>query len=60
MFELLDVNDQIRKALVQQPQLELIRKLAQKAGMNTSQEEGIAALVQGITTVQELQRAMKK
>ena len=60
VFELLDVNDQIRKALVQQPQLELIRKLAQKAGMNTSQEEGIAALVQGITTVQELQRAMKK
>ena len=60
MFELLDVNDQIRKALVQQPQLELIRKLAQKAGMTTLQEEGIAALVQGTTTVQELQRAMKQ
>ena len=59
LFELLEVNDQIRKALVQQPQLELIRQLAQKAGSHTLQEEGIAALVRGITTIKELQRAMK-
>ena len=60
LFELIEVNDQIRKALVQQPQLELIRQLAQKAGSHTLQEEGIAALVEGVTTIQELQRAMKK
>jgi len=60
VFELLEVNDQIRKALVQQPQLNLIRQLSQKAGMHTLQQEGIAALVRGTTTVQELQRAMKK
>jgi len=59
LFELLEVNDQIRKALVQQPQLELIRQLGQKAGSHTLQEEGIVALVQGLTTIKELQRAMK-
>jgi type II secretory ATPase GspE/PulE/Tfp pilus assembly ATPase PilB-like protein len=59
LFDLLEVNDQIRKALVQQPQLELIRQLAQRAGSHTLQEEGILALVQGLTTIKELQRAMK-
>ena len=57
--ELLVINDAIREALVKQPQLEIIRKLARQAGHATLQQEGILLLTQGITSVNELQRALK-
>ena len=57
--ELLVIDDAIREALVKQPQLEVIRKLAKKSGHATLQQEGILLLTQGITSVNELQRALK-
>ena len=59
IFELLKIDDGIREALVKQPQLDIIRQLTRKAGMRTLQEEGILAVVQGITSLNELQRALK-
>ncbi|MCP3690906.1 MAG: hypothetical protein GY917_01815, partial [Planctomycetaceae bacterium] len=58
-FELLKIDDSIRQALVKQPRLDVIRQLSRKAGNRTLQEEGILAVVQGVTSLNELQRAMK-
>ena len=57
--ELLVVDDPIRQALLHQPQVDAIRKLARQAGHATLQEEGILLLTQGITSINELQRALK-
>ncbi|MCP3691328.1 MAG: hypothetical protein GY917_03955 [Planctomycetaceae bacterium] len=58
-FELLKIDEPIRQALVKQPRLDVIRQLSRKAGNRTLQEEGILAVVQGVTSLNELQRAMK-
>jgi type II secretory ATPase GspE/PulE/Tfp pilus assembly ATPase PilB-like protein len=69
MFELLVVDDNIRQALAEQPNqpgrisgytlVGAIQDLAVEAGMRTIREEGIALIAQGITSIPELQRALK-
>lgn len=58
IFELLKVNDQIRQALQQNPDPAHILAVARKSGFLTLQEEGVLAVAQGITSLQELQRVM--
>lgn len=60
LFELLIVDDNIRKAIVQQPKLETIRALAQKAGHQSLQQEGLLLMVQGHTSWNELVRVRKQ
>ena len=48
------MNDAIREALIKQPKLEVLRKVAKQAGNRTLQEEGILLVVQGITSLPEL------
>ncbi len=60
IFELLVIEDTIRDALIKQPKLEILRKVAQKAGHRTLQEEGIVLVAQGITSVAELTRVLKQ
>ncbi len=60
IFELLVVNDAVRQAIIKQPKLEVIRQLARKAGNRTLQEEGIAVVVKGITSLPELMRVLKQ
>lgn len=59
LFELLDVNDQIREILIKQPNLDLVRKAARAAGMRPFQEEGVLLIAKGITSLAELQRVLK-
>lgn len=59
IFELLVVNDTVRKALVNQPNLDTLRKAARAAGTRTIQEEGIVLVAQGVTSLNELQRVLK-
>jgi len=59
LFEMLVVDDNIRKALVENPRLEVIRKLARQAGCRTIQEEGILMVAKGETSIPELQRILK-
>jgi type II secretory ATPase GspE/PulE/Tfp pilus assembly ATPase PilB-like protein len=59
IFELLDVNDQIRDALVKEPKLDVLRKLARANGHLSLQEEGILLVAQGLTSLTELQRVLK-
>lgn len=59
IFELVKVDDTLREALTKQPKLEVLRKVAKKAGNATLQEEGILLVAHGITSLQELQRVLK-
>jgi type II secretory ATPase GspE/PulE/Tfp pilus assembly ATPase PilB-like protein len=59
IFELLEVDDGVREALVKQPKLDVLRNLARKAGHRSLQEEGIAVVVRGVTSLPELMRVLK-
>jgi len=59
IFELLVVNDQIRAAVRTDPKLDSLRQVARQTGTKTIQEEGILLLVQGVTSLEELQRVLK-
>jgi type II secretory ATPase GspE/PulE/Tfp pilus assembly ATPase PilB-like protein len=59
LFELLTVDDGVREALVKTPKLDAVRAAARKAGLKTFQEEGLVLVVKGITSLAELQRALK-
>jgi type II secretory ATPase GspE/PulE/Tfp pilus assembly ATPase PilB-like protein len=60
IFELLVVDDQFRDALVKQPQIEALKKVARAAGQRGLQEEGIVLVAKGLTSLQELQRVLKQ
>ena len=59
IFEFLDVNDKVREAMIKQPKLEVLRKIAKKTGHRSLQEEGVLLVAQGITSLAELSRALK-
>lgn len=60
IFELLVMNDKLREALVKQPQLEVLKKVAKATGHRGVQEEGIVLLALGTTSLAELQRVLKQ
>lgn len=59
IFELLEVDDNVRKALISQPKLETIRQAAQNAGMHSLLEEGLLLAAKGVTSIPELMRVLK-
>jgi type II secretory ATPase GspE/PulE/Tfp pilus assembly ATPase PilB-like protein len=60
LFELLVVDDTVRQILTSgKPQLDVLRKAARRAGLQTEMEHGILLVAQGVTSVEELQRALK-
>ncbi len=59
IFELLVMDDALRKVLAQMPKLEVFRAAARKAGMKTLQEEGALLVARGITSLTELVRVLK-
>jgi type II secretory ATPase GspE/PulE/Tfp pilus assembly ATPase PilB-like protein len=60
LYELLTVDSGIRQTLVEQPKLEALRKAARTAGHRTLQDEGIALVARGTTSLAELQRVLKQ
>ncbi|MEO8493750.1 MAG: ATPase, T2SS/T4P/T4SS family [Planctomycetota bacterium] len=60
LFELLVIDDQIRAALTNQPDLDTIKRVAKAAGHRSIQEEGILQVAQGVTSITELQRVLKQ
>ncbi len=59
LFELLEINDQVREVLIKQPKLELLQKAARLAGMRTFQEEAILLVAKGVTSLEEAMRVLK-
>ena len=60
IFELLTVNDKIREALIKQPKLDVLRQVARASKHRTLQQEGLALVIQGITSLPELTRVLKQ
>jgi len=60
LFELLEINDQMRKTMVEQPNPEALRRVAKETGYRSLQEEGIFQVAQGATSITELQRVLKQ
>ncbi len=60
IFELLEVTDQLREAIVKQPKIEVLKKIARATGNRGLQEEGILLVAQGVTSLEELQRVLKQ
>jgi type II secretory ATPase GspE/PulE/Tfp pilus assembly ATPase PilB-like protein len=59
IFELLAVDDLLRKTLATTPKLEALRAAARKSGNKSLQEEGILMVVRGATSLPELTRVLK-
>ncbi len=57
IHELLIVDDTIRSLIIRNSDAGTIKKAAIQAGMNTLREDGIAKVMQGFTTIDELMRA---
>jgi type II secretory ATPase GspE/PulE/Tfp pilus assembly ATPase PilB-like protein len=60
LFELIVVDDGLREVLIKSPKLDLVRAAARRGGMKTFQEEGLVLVVKGVTSLVELQRALKQ
>jgi type II secretory ATPase GspE/PulE/Tfp pilus assembly ATPase PilB-like protein len=54
IFEVLKMNDRIRELVVTRPPTSAIRALAREFGMKTLWEDGIAKVVAGTTTIEEV------
>ena len=59
IFELLVVDDEIRKVIVHDPRVEAIEQVARKQGHQGLQATGLQLVVAGITSLSELQRVLK-
>lgn len=59
IFELLEVNDQMREIIAKQPSLDLLKKAARADGQRSLQEEGILLVAKGVTSLPELMRVLK-
>jgi type II secretory ATPase GspE/PulE/Tfp pilus assembly ATPase PilB-like protein len=60
IFELLTVDDNIRKVLTTAPKLENLRLMARKLKHRSLQEEGVLLVARGVTSIQELLRVLKQ
>ncbi len=60
IFELMVVDNTVRKLLASGAKLDLIRQAAAKAGMQSMQAEGVILVAKGITSLPELMRVMKQ
>jgi len=60
IFELLVINEDIRKLIVNRSSSEAIKKKAQEGGMKTLRDDGVAKIYEGITTIEEVYRVTAK
>lgn len=56
--ELMVIDDRLRQVMLTQPKIELLRQASRQAGNPTLQEEGVLLVATGISSLNELQRAL--
>ena len=54
IYEILEVNDSIREALIEGQSLMAIRRLARENGMRTLRESGVLKVLEGVSTYEEV------
>ena len=60
IFELLDVDDTMRTLVVTNPDANVLRDAALKAGMRTLRDDGWTKVIAGITTPDEVMRVTQE
>ena len=60
IFELLDINDEMRTLIVSNPDANVLRSAALKAGMRTLKDDGKKKVLAGITTPDEVMRVTQE
>ena len=60
IFEVLEMNKEIRQAIVDRADAEKIRDLAIKSGMTAMIDDGLKKVAAGVTTIEELLRVIKE
>lgn len=60
IFEIMEVNNQIRSLILQKASVGIIQKVAQQAGMKTMLEDGLDKVAAGITSVEEVLAAVRE
>ncbi|MEK7534012.1 MAG: GspE/PulE family protein [Patescibacteria group bacterium] len=60
IFEVLVVDEEVRKAILKRADATTIKKIAIKSGMITMIEDGLEKVKQGITTIEEVLRVTKE
>jgi len=50
------LNDAIRRAILERASTAEVRELARKAGMRTLRESGLRAVLEGVTSLEEVRR----
>ncbi len=56
LFELMDINDNLREMIINKASASALRGAAQKAGMRTLRDAGIQKVFAGLTTIEEVVR----
>jgi len=59
IFEVFEVNDAIRELIRTNPSILLIKEEARRNGWRTLQENGLAKVIEGVTSIKELARVSK-
>ena len=60
IFELLIVNDRIRKLIVDKASSDIIKKIAIETGMKTLRDDGLDKVLKGVTTPEEVIKATQE
>ncbi|PJE50506.1 MAG: hypothetical protein COV29_03805 [Candidatus Yanofskybacteria bacterium CG10_big_fil_rev_8_21_14_0_10_36_16] len=60
IYEILEMNDEIRSAILRRADSSEINEIATKSGMSTLLEDGFKKVVSGLTTIEELLRVVKE
>ncbi|MCF6150500.1 MAG: Flp pilus assembly complex ATPase component TadA [Candidatus Kuenenia sp.] len=56
IYEIMHINEEIRRLITEQAGTHVIRSVARKNGMNTLRESGLKAIFEGRTTIEEVVR----
>lgn len=59
VYELFVINDEIRKVIVNDPRVEMIRNVANQNGQTPLTDNGLKLVLAGVTSLSELQRVFK-
>ncbi|MBN1445217.1 MAG: type II/IV secretion system protein [Candidatus Omnitrophica bacterium] len=60
IFELMIINEDLRRGIMVNPEVDRVKELAKKAGMRVLREDGITKVLEGKTTISEVLYSTKK
>ena len=60
IFEVMQLTDEVKQAILDKKEVSVIRDIAMKNGMTTMVEDGLQKVQTGITTIEEVMRAAQE